>query len=213
MGHEILWPAPLTRWPSYIKRCTPQAWVLIYCTQTHTSNKRYGGHPKDSFCHSLGVCAHTLLWRERFQVTAGVFISEFLCVCTKDIWHHQPSQFSALTFSKDKERVREQKGDVFEIEQNTNDTFRQQQHTQRAQELSEQRGLCVCVTSLNSFIPDGMKAHSKQSYHHHTTAKMKKHSQTFSLLHSQVIPKVSFHMTLIALMHPLTVFSKCRKKV
>lgn len=60
---------------------------------------------------------------------------------TKDMWHHQPTQLSALAFSKDKERAREQKGDVFEIEQNTNGTCRLQQHTHRAQELSEQRGL------------------------------------------------------------------------
>ena len=133
-------------------------------------------------------------------------------MCTKDIWHHQPAQLSALTFSKDKEEVREPKGDVFEIEQNTNDTFRKQQHTQRAQELSEQRGLCVCVASLNSFIPDGMKAHSKQSYHHYTFAKMKKHSQPFSLLYSHVTPKVSFHMTFIAVIHLLTAFSNAGKK-
>lgn len=53
-----------------------------------------------------------------------MFISESLCVCTKDIWHHQPALLSALTFSKDKEGARERKGDAFEIEQNTNDTFR-----------------------------------------------------------------------------------------
>lgn len=213
VGHEILWPAPLTRWPSYIKGYTPQARVLIYCTQTHPPNKRCGEQPKDSSCHFLCVCAHTLLWRQSFQVAAGMLISKSLCVYTKDIWHYQPAQLSALTFSKDKERAREWKGDAFEMEQNTNDTFRQQQHTHRAQELAEQRGLWVCVASLHSFIPARMKAHSKQSYHHHTSAKMKKHSQPFSLLYSQVIPQVSFHMSLLAVIHLVTAFSKCRKKV
>lgn len=141
-----------------------------------------------------------------------MFISESLCVCTKDIWHHQPTQVSALTFSKDKGRAREQKGDAFEIEQNTNDTFREHRRTQRAQELSEQRGLHVSVASLNSSILDGMKAHSKQSYHHHTSVKMKKHSQPFSLLYYRVIKKVSFHMTLTVVIHLLIVFSKCRGK-
>ena len=159
------------------------------------------------------MCVPTCHYEEKPSRSQQGCLFLSLCVCTKDTWHHEPVQLSALTFSKDKERARAQKGDAFEIEQNTNDTFRQQQHTWRAQELSEQRGLRVCVASLNSFIPDGMKAHSKQSYHHHTCAKMKKHSQPFSLLYSQVIPKASFHMTLIAVFHLLTVLSKGRKKV
>lgn len=143
MGHEILWPAPLTRWRSYIKRGTPQAWVLIYCTQTCSSNKRYGEHAKDPSYHLLCMCAHMLLWRESFQVAAGMFISESLCGCTKDIWHHQPAQLSALTFSKDKER--EQKGDAFEMEQYTNDTFRQQQYTESTGAFRGKGLMCVCV--------------------------------------------------------------------
>lgn len=144
VGHGILWPAPLRRWPSYIKRRTAQARVLIYCTQTRASNKRYGEHPKDSSCHSLRVRAHTLLWRESFQVADGMFISESLCVCTKDIWHHQLAQLSALTFSKDKERAREQKGDASEIEQNTNDTFSRQQHAESTGAFRAKGFACVC---------------------------------------------------------------------
>lgn len=159
----------------------------------------------------LCVCPHAIIKRKLPGHSRDVYFWVSLCVCTKDIWHHQPAQLGALTFSKD--RVREQKGDESEIEQCTNVTFREQQHTQRARELSEQRGLRMCVASLNSFIPDRMKAHSKQSCHHHTSAKLKKYSQPFSLLCSQVIPKVSFYMALIAVIRLLTVFSKCRKEV
>lgn len=38
----------------------------------------------------------------------------------------------------------------------------------------QSKGVHMCVASLNSFILDGMKAHSKQSYHHHTSVKIKK---------------------------------------
>lgn len=67
-----------------------------------------------------------------------------MCVCTEDIWHHQLAQLSALTFSKDKERAREQKGDASEIEQNTNDTFSRQQHAESPGAFTAKGFACVC---------------------------------------------------------------------
>lgn len=101
------------------------------------------------------------------------------------------------------------------MEQYTNDTFRQQQYTESTGAFRAKGLVCVwvCVASLNSFILNRRKAHSKKPYHTHTSVKMKKHSQAFSLLYSHVIPKVSFHMTLIVVIHMLTVFSKYKKKV
>jgi len=54
--------------------------------------------------------------------------------------------------------------------------------THRAQVQAEQRTLCVSVASLNSFTLYRMKSHSEQTYHHHTSVKMEKHSQPLSLL-------------------------------
>lgn len=141
-----------------------------------------------------------------------MFISDSVCGCAKDIWHHQPAHLCPVPFSKDEER--ESKKEMHLKQSNTQMIPSDSSTTQRTWELSEQRGLCVCVyvASLNSFILNRRKAHSKKCYHPHTSVKMKKHSQAFSLLYFHVIPKVSFHMTLIVVIHLLTVFSKCRKK-
>lgn len=152
-----------------------------------------------------------LLWRESFQVAAGMFISESLCGCTKDIWHHQPAQLSALIFSKDKER--ESKKEMCLKRSNTQMILSDSSSTQRARELSELRGLHVCVWLLlivSSWTEGKLTARSPIILT--LLWKQKSITRLFFLLYSHAIPKVSFHMTLIVVIHMLTVFSKYRKK-
>lgn len=125
------------------------------------------------------VCARILLQRKSFQAAAGMLTPEPPHVHIKDTWHHQPAQLSAITFAKDKEGVKGRciwSGAKIQLMPSICSS------THRAQVQAEQRTLCVSAASLNSFTLYRMKSHSEQSYHHHTSVKMEKHSQPLSLL-------------------------------
>lgn len=146
------------------------------------SNKRYGEHTEDSSSLSLCVCPHSITKRKLPGCSRDAYSCASACAYKGYVALSACSAHchNILQRQRGSEREMHLKWSKTQLMPSICSS------THRAQVQAEQRTLRVSVASLNSVTLYRMKSHSEQSYHHHTSVKMEKHSQPLSLLRSRL---------------------------